>query len=168
MAQSASAIQVGTRVRITAPDVHSGWIVGRLVSADSAALVLDPKYRRWGSPLILEPASVTRVQVSQGRIGTMRREGAAAGGLILAAVALYGAWRLDYTEGTYSGYLLVPLGAVGGAGLGAVLGGFAPREGWEPAPTPVRTVLDEPGGRTLSVALSLGSRPRASFPEEPR
>jgi hypothetical protein len=156
-AQEASTVPVGARVRIVAPDLHRGWIVGRVVSADSATLVLDPsRVRRWGSPLVLAPVAVTRLQVSRGREGTLRKQGALVGALVGLAFGAYAGWALDYEEGTYDGYLIYPpLSGAAGAGVGVLVGSFLPKEGWSPVPLPVRTVLRREGGPRVAVALSI-------------
>jgi hypothetical protein len=155
-AQESSTVQVGTRVRITVPDLYRGWIVGRVVSVDTAAFILDPTHvGRWGSPLVLAPMSVSRLQVSRGREGTLRRQGALVGALVGIAVGTFAGWALDYQEGSSDGYLVYPsLSGAAGAGIGVLVGGFLPKEGWDPVTLPVRTVLGREPDSHVRLALN--------------
>ncbi len=156
-AQGSSTVQVGARIRITAPELYRGWIVGRVVSADTAALILDPaNVGRWGSPLVLAPVSVTRFQLSRGREGTLRTQGALVGALVGIAFGTYAGWVMDYEEGSYDGYLIYPpLSGAAGAGIGVLVGGFLPKEGWSPVVLPVRTVLGRAPGSSIRLALNI-------------
>lgn len=156
-AQESSTVQVGTRIRIIVPDLYRGWIVGRVVSVDTAAFIVDPaRAARWGSPLVLAPVSVARLQVSRGREGTLRRQGALVGALVGIAVGTFAGWALDYEEGRQDGYLVYPsLGGAAGAGIGVLVGGFLPKEGWDPVPLPVRTVLGREPGSGVRPALEV-------------
>lgn len=139
------AVLVGARIRFMAPDLTRAWIGGRIVHADSSTVIIDPTTRRWGSPLALDQAAISRMQLFRGRIGSQRNLGAVLGGLAGTAAGVYSAWLIKDREGSTSGWVLVPLFSFGGVGIGAGVGAVVPREGWDRVALPVR-VLYEPGG----------------------
>jgi|GEM_PF-4792859 len=140
------SVLVGARVRLMAPELTRAWIGGRVVFADSSVVIIDPTTRRWGVPLALNQASITRVQLSRGRIGSQRRMGAVLGGLAGTVLGVYSAWLVKKEEGTTDGWILVPMFAVGGVGAGAAIGSAIPYEGWDPVELPVNVVY-EPANR---------------------
>lgn len=154
-AQEASSVLVGARVRLMVPDLTRGWIVGRMVYADSATVIIDPNTVRWGRPLALDQAMVTRVQVSRGRIGTLRNRGAIIGALVGLGAGIYSTVAVEREDGVTGGWVLVPFFTVGGAAVGAGIGIALPEEDWDPVPVPVR-VSFRPGERSaVSVAATL-------------
>ena len=154
-AQGASSVLVGARVRLMAPDLTRGWIVGRMVYADSATVIIDPNTLRWGRPLALDQAMVTQVQVSRGRIGTMRNRGALIGGLLGLGAGIYATVRVDGEGDTTGGWELVPFFTAGGAAVGAGIGIAIPYEGWSRVLLPVRVSFRPGEESTVSVATSL-------------
>lgn len=144
--QEVEAVLVGARIRVMAPYLTRAWIGGRMVYADSGVLIIDPTTRRWGKPLALDQSAITRVQLSRGRIGSLRNRGAVLGGVAGAAAGAYAAWAIERQEsGTgVGGWVFVPLFAFGGSGIGAGIGAAIPREGWDRVALPVQ-VIYEPG-----------------------
>jgi hypothetical protein len=143
-AQGVEAVLVGARIRVMAPELTRAWIGGRIVHADSSTVIIDPTTRRWGSPLALDQAAISRMQLFRGRIGSQRNLGAVLGGLAGTAAGVYSAWAIKNKEGSTGGWVLVPLFSFGGVGIGAGVGAVVPREGWDPVDLPVR-VIYEPG-----------------------
>ncbi|HEX2190319.1 MAG TPA: hypothetical protein VHG51_15530 [Longimicrobiaceae bacterium] len=143
------AVLVGARIRLMAPYLTRTWIGGRMVFADSTTIIIDPTTRRWGKPLALDQSAITRMQISRGRIGSMRNRGLLWGGIAGAAVGAYSAWAVERQEGsTTGGWILVPLFAVGGAGVGGGIGAAIPLEGWDRVALPVQVLYEpepEPG-----------------------
>ncbi len=133
LAQQPPPLEVGQRVRVTAPQLAPGRQVGELLWIDEDSLVLDTRGVRYVVPRRL----ATRIDASHGR----RRHvlaGLAAGatvGVGTAAIALT-------PHGTCTGsgdYLyicrLITAGSIAlGAGLGAVAGVFIRTERWVPLP----------------------------------
>ena len=146
--EDVEGVLVGARIRVMAPYLTRAWIGGRMVYADSGVLIIDPTTRRWGKPLALDQAAITRVQLSRGRIGSQRNRGAVLGGVAGAAAGAYAAWAIERQEsgtGTgVGGWVLIPLFAFGGTGIGAGVGAAITREGWDRVALPVQ-VLYEPG-----------------------
>jgi hypothetical protein len=142
-AQDSTPVVVGARIRLMAPDLTRAWIVGRMVYADSATVIIDPVTRRWGQPLALDQSSLTRLQLSRGRIGSMIQRGTLVGGLAGVAVGAYTFWRAERVEGGAPGaWLVIPIFAGGGAAAGAGIGMVIPREGWTPVGLPARVAFE--------------------------
>ncbi|HEX7239796.1 MAG TPA: hypothetical protein VF263_05995 [Longimicrobiaceae bacterium] len=152
-ARAQGTVPVGARVRVMVPDLTRGWIAGRMVSADTALVVIDPYRGRWGRPLFLGKNSVTQVQLSRGPEGTLWLRGAVVGTLVGAGVGAYAAWRVEQQEAASGGWLLVPLFGFGGTGIGALAGKAVVRERWDPVVLPLRVVLR--GDRRVGVYASL-------------
>ena len=140
------AVLVGARIRVMVPELTRVWIGGRMVHADSSVVIIDPTTRRWGVPLALDQAAISRMQLFRGRIGSQRNLGAVLGGLAGTAAGVYSAWVIKSREGSTGGWVLVPLFSFGGVGIGAGIGAVVPREGWDRVALPVR-VIYEPGGQ---------------------
>ncbi|HEV2148565.1 MAG TPA: hypothetical protein VGR37_14270 [Longimicrobiaceae bacterium] len=145
-AQDSAPVVVGARIRLMAPELTRTWIVGRIIFADSTTVIIDPVTRRWGRPLALDQASLTRLQLSRGRVGSMIHRGTIVGGLAGAALGAYTFWRTEREEGAAPGaWLVIPIFAGGGAAAGAGIGMAIPREGWEPVGVPARVVFEPEG-----------------------
>ncbi|HEX2091097.1 MAG TPA: hypothetical protein VHG28_01800 [Longimicrobiaceae bacterium] len=153
-AQQVGVVPVGARIRIMVPDLTRAWIVGRMVSADSTLVVIDPEQGRWGKPLFLGQTSVSQLQVSRGIVGTRRNRGAVIGTLVGLGVGAYAARAAGRQEASSGEFLLLPLFAFGGTGIGAAIGSTMKEEGWDAAPLPVRVALDRRGVPGFSVAAS--------------
>lgn len=142
--REAEAVLVGARIRVMVPELTRAWIGGRMVSADSALVIIDPVTRRWGVPLALDQAAITRMQISRGRIGSQRNLGAVLGGLAGTAAGVYSAWQIKKQDGSTGGWVIVPLFSLGGIGLGAGAGAAVAREGWDPVDLPVQVIYEPP------------------------
>ena len=132
MAQDALTVQVGTRVRVTAPELDLERYDGTLVAARGDTLTVGTVH----VPL----TSVTRLDVHRGRTGNWRK-GAKIGALVgLPAGLAYGvlihvAYCHDF-DGDFECWPLAPLGAVAGGLAGALVGGAvgALTDRWEEVP----------------------------------
>ena len=136
MAQDALTVQVGTRVRVTAPELDLERYDGILDAVRGDTLTVGTVH----VPL----TSVTRLDVHRGRAGNWRKSakiGALVGlpaGLALGVVVLKSFLR--FGDGSECDgdpcWLLVPSGAVAGGLAGALVGGAvgALTDRWEEVP----------------------------------
>ena len=162
----AQELQVGTRVRITAPIVRGdSRFVGIVTSTEGGRirLRLDPSIKQdTRSDTISIPRNlVRRVEVSMGRgTGGGRRDAARTGALagVVAGVGLgmalgSGSGRDGVKNPWTTSLWLGPALGVVGAGTGALVGGGA-HEQWRILPPP--RVAGLPIGRHVTVSIRLG------------
>lgn len=141
-------VQLGGRIRVTAPALGLNKTVGRFQGLLADSLRLDS--------MVVPLRSISRLEVSRGRSSSWSRGlvmGLAGGAL--AGVAL-GASACE--EGfVFSAGSCVAAAGVGGAlagGLvGAVVGAFIKHEKW--APLQLRTLIAERGGNGLRLGIAL-------------
>jgi hypothetical protein len=159
MAQTPTVPRVGERVRVTSAFERSPRMKGWVGSVTADTLFLHPTNRMGDVATAIPLASVTRLDVSQGRRSHWVRGlliGAAVGattGAILGAASRDEDDWLVLTEVTmmYGVILFTPLGA----GVGLIVGGVWRTEQWESVP------LDRVGPHVASgpqARLSLGAR----------
>ena len=133
MAQDALAVQVGTRVRVTAPELDLERYDGTLVAVRGDTLTVGTVH----VPL----TSVTRLDVHRGRTGNWRK-GAKIGALVglptgLALGVLFQQWCHSIGDVGDPCWVFVPASAVAvglaGGLVGAAVGAFK-RDRWEEVP----------------------------------
>jgi hypothetical protein len=130
-AAQGDALRPGSRVRLTAPGVVAGQATATIVRQTADSLTIA---RQDTPPITIATARVTSLEVSRGR---SRSAGAARGVLWSLPVGVAGgivaetAFRRCRTCGSAENltpfHAALLLGALGGAGIGAVIG----RERWE-------------------------------------
>jgi hypothetical protein len=130
----AQELGAGQRIRVTAPDLHLDRQVGELLRLDRDSLVLGSNGQHWAVP----PSLVSQVDVSGGQ------RGHEVTGLVIGAVAGLGMGFILFSPGstgcTGSGdygencAYYRAASAVGGAGLGALIGALIHTERWVPFP----------------------------------
>ena len=146
---SARGPEVGTRVRVFAPDLRTDRYVGRIKSIDASVMVLDTGEVRTvlgmeSGPILVDQfrrvtirlATIQAIEVSGGRTA----RSAVARGMVLGAIAggiLFGLGSMpevnpdanDFMRGVPVG---LAVGAIGGGVIGFGIGG----ERWLPARVP--------------------------------
>jgi hypothetical protein len=148
-ADSARGPEVGTRVRVFAPDLRSDRYVGRIKSLDASVMVLDTgevrtvlgmesgpvlvdQYRR----VTIRLSTIEALEVSGGRTA----RSAVVRGMVLGALAggiLFGLGSMPEVNPDANDFMRgVPLGLVVGALGGGVIGWGVGGERWLPAPIP--------------------------------
>jgi hypothetical protein len=164
VAADESGFRVGTRVRITAPEIArrltNPWdadrerLTGTVLALEGDRIVLSSK--DGGEPVVVPRNAVTRVEISRGRLGVGK--GALLGAAIGAAAGLAVSWAgRDDSPGSWSGaeVVLVPLGALLGGGFGA---GRGASERWGATALPLgdeRLRVSLLRGRGLGVSMAL-------------
>ncbi|HEX6315639.1 MAG TPA: hypothetical protein VFZ73_12305 [Gemmatimonadaceae bacterium] len=149
VADSARGPEVGTRVRVFAPDLRSDRYVGRIKSLDASVMVLDTgevrnvlgmesgpvlvdQYRR----VTIRLSTIEALEVSGGRTA----KSAVVRGMVLGALAggiLFGLGSMPEVNPDANDFMRgVPLGLVVGALGGGVIGWGVGGERWLPAPIP--------------------------------
>lgn len=159
IAQEASPIVPGTRVRVTAPDVASGKIAGTIiitVKADTLELKVKGKIR----PLVIPLGSITRLEVSRGRKsaagwGAAIGFGIGAGWIAVLAATL----PHEPAEASSAGEVARGIAVSGGigAGLGALVGLAIRSDSWEEVPldrVPVGVLPQCGRGSAFSVSFA--------------
>jgi hypothetical protein len=148
-ADSARGPEIGSRVRVFAPELRTDRYVGRIQSLDAAVMVLDTGEVRSvlgmeSGPVLVDQyrmvsirlSTIEQIEVSGGRtVRTTMMKGAILGALV--GGVLFGLGNLpevnpgasDFVKGVPPGLLV---GAIGGAVVGWGIGG----ERWLPAPIP--------------------------------
>lgn len=148
-ADSARGPEVGTRVRVFAPDLRSDRYVGRIKSLDASVMVLDTgevrtvlgmesgpvlvdQYRR----VTIRLSTIEALEVSGGRTA----KNAVVRGMVLGALAggiLFGLGSMPEVNPDANDFMRgVPLGLAVGALGGGVIGWGVGGERWLPAPIP--------------------------------
>jgi hypothetical protein len=148
-ADSARGPEVGTRVRVFAPDLRTDRYVGRIKSLDASVMVLDTgevrtvlgmesgpvlvdQYRR----VTIRLSTIEALEVSGGRTA----RSAVVRGMVLGALAggiLFGLGSMPEVNPDANDFMRgVPLGLVVGALGGGVIGWGVGGERWLPAPIP--------------------------------
>ncbi len=157
LAQQDPPLALGDRVRVTAPDVIRGRVVGSVVALSADTCVVKPEGR---AQVALPLASVTSLEVSRERksnVGKGAGLGLLIGGAarVLTGFIAVGAVR----EGADAGDA-APIAAMGaGAGLliGSAIGTASSRERWEAVPLDrlrVGVVQGRNGGLAIRVSLA--------------
>lgn len=140
LAQQATPIAPGDRVRVTAPAVNPGPLHGTVVSMDPDSVVLEVEGRE--EPLAFSAASITALDVSRGQKGEAVLGGILGGiaGVILG-VSVYNGSKEDCGPedslcelGNFDDSLVVLALAGVGAGVGALIGSLFKSERWEAVP----------------------------------
>jgi hypothetical protein len=148
-ADSARGPEVGTRVRVFAPELRTDRYVGRIKSLDGSVMVLDTGEVRTvlgmeSGPVLVDEfrrvtirlATIERLEVSNGR--TVR--GAVARGLVFGALiggVLFGLGNMPEVNPDASDFIRgVPVGLVVGSIGGAIVGFGVGGESWRPARIP--------------------------------
>jgi hypothetical protein len=141
--------EIGTRVRVFAPDLRSDRYIGRIESLDAAVMVLDTGEVRnilgmESGPVLVDQfrrvtiriSNIERLEVSGGRtVGGATLRGAVLGSLLGGLILGLGSMpeinpdANDFIRGVPPGLLV---GAIGGAVVGWAIGG----ERWLPARIP--------------------------------
>lgn len=156
------SLEVGARVRVTAPDVADDAISGTVASVDSASITLAVSRKGVVSERTVPIAAMRRLEISRGRshsplkgMGTGLLVGAGIGlGLGVAAATEEGNWVCE------GGGCMV-YGALGGALWGTVIGGLfgaaIGHEEWDEVTVihPRVSVRPGAGGVVLAVSLRL-------------
>ncbi len=145
---------VGSTVRLWAPTVADGRIEGKVVRADERSLWVGGG----GEPLSVPRHAITRFEISTGRhshVWTGLGIGAAAGGLLGGASGCFPMVGCGGDAGQHLGAAAV--GAVAGAGWGALIGACVHGERWRTVPLEQVHLALAPargGGLGLTVAYS--------------
>lgn len=146
---SARGPEVGTRVRVFAPDLRTDRYVGRIKSLDASVMVLDTGEVRTvlgmeSGPVLVDQfrrvtirlSTITAIEVSGGRTA----RGAMARGALFGALAgavLFGLGSMPEVNPDANDFMRgVPVGLAVGALGGAVIGWGIGGERWVPAPIP--------------------------------
>ena len=120
--ESAAPVSAGQRVRVSAPSLSTGTVVGSVVSIDDHDITI--RIPRRAEPLALPRTAIIKLEVSDGR--RSRAVGAAAGALIGALAGLAaGSRSTEFTQEIQAGGAAI--GALLGAGVGAAI---PPAERW--------------------------------------
>ena len=146
---SARGPEVGTRVRVFAPELRSDRYVGRIKSLDGSVMVLDTGEVRTvlgmeSGPILVDEfrrvtirlSTIERLEVSSGR--TVR--GAVARGMVFGALiggVLFGLGNMPEITPDANDFMRgVPVGLIVGGLGGAVVGFGVGGEAWMPARIP--------------------------------
>jgi hypothetical protein len=141
--------EVGSRVRVFAPDLRTDRYVGRIKSLDASVMVLDTGEVRTvlgmeSGPVLVDQfrrvtirlSTITSIEVSGGRTA----RGAMARGALFGALAgavLFGLGSMPEVNPDANDFMRgVPVGLAVGALGGAVIGWGIGGERWVPAPIP--------------------------------
>lgn len=151
VAQSTTVPEVGTRIRIQTVASERTWLVGKLTSIDTLALVIDQNPRKTTgvlfdniSTLTFPLSSVRGFQVSRGKHGRLERAiigaaiGAVLGTVVIGAIGA-ALTQCDNCEESGIGVLAGPvLGSPIGALFGGSVGIASAPERWQAVPIPGR------------------------------
>jgi hypothetical protein len=141
--------EVGTRVRVFAPDLRTDRYVGRIKSMDASVMVLDTGEVRTvlgmeSGPILVDQfrrvtirlSTIEQIEVSGGRTA----RGAVVRGAVFGALAgavLFGLGSMPEVNPDANDFLRgVPLGLAIGAVGGGIVGFGIGGERWLPAPIP--------------------------------
>ncbi len=143
------AVEVGSRVRVTAPEGGTQPLVGTVVGLEPHAMLVQSGTAGASTRIALGPT--TTLEVSGGR-----RSKAGRGALLGAAVgAMPGLWLTfgDYDTDDYSPGAVAAIGAAAGAAVGAAVGWALKSEQWLPAELPSVTAGIAPLRRGVGLSL---------------
>lgn len=148
-ADSVRGPEVGTRVRVFAPDLRSDRYVGRIKSLDASVMVLDTGEVRTvlgmeSGPILVDQfrrvtirlSTIEAIEVSGGRTA---RNAVVRGALFgaLAGAVLFGLGSMPEVNPDANDFMRgVPLGLAVGAVGGGIIGFGIGGERWIPAPIP--------------------------------
>jgi len=149
--QEPLALRLGDRVRLQAPSVSGGAVVGTLVSLQTDSLVVQGSATTWHFSL----ASITRLELNRGR-KSHALSGAGIG--LIVGVVVGVVWGKQ--AGCDEDMCVTGGAAVGGGGgalLGAVIGSLVRTERWAVIPLDhIRLGFTPDIGRGLRLKASLG------------
>ncbi len=149
LAQDATSLALGTRVRVSAPAVAGQRLEGTVARLDADTIVV--RSDGWGTDLAVPLGSVTALDVSRGRKSRALRFG----GIGAAIGAVVGTFLMIVDEGTSAPTVRITdeeapvewvarpvwqkvryplLSAAAGFGIGAIIGVAFPGERWEAVP----------------------------------
>jgi hypothetical protein len=148
-ADSARGPEIGTRVRVFAPDLRTDRYVGRIKSLDAAVMVLDTGEVRTvlgmeSGPILVDQfrrvtirlSTIQAIEVSAGRTA----RSAVARGMVFGAIAgglLFGLGNMPEVNPDANDFMRgVPIGLVVGAVGGGIIGFGIGGERWLPARVP--------------------------------
>lgn len=155
------SVPVGSRVRVTAPDVADKPITGTLSSLDAASITLAVPGVAAGSEQTIQLTSVDRLEIYRGRSHSPLK-GMRTGALVGAGLGLAIGIGAATEDGSFvcEGAGCIGIGVLGGAfwgtAIGAVIGAISGQDRWDEVMlvTPSVAVRPAGGGFTLAVALS--------------
>jgi hypothetical protein len=151
------AVAVGTRVRVSAPEVGTRPVIGSVVDLEPLAVLVQVGGS--GPPMRVPWGPTTTIEASGGR-----RSKAGRGAVLGAAVGVMPGLLMtfgDYnTDPDHSPGAVAALGAATGAAVGAAVGWALKSERWLPADVPQVTAGSAPlrGGVGFSVRVAWGKR----------
>lgn len=152
-------VQEGDRVRLHAPRVRSGQLVGEVAELDRDTLVLSSEGS--GSTIAIPTSELERIAVSQGRKSRAILGLAIGAGVGAASAVGFSIWFCNADDdGCTSGQVAggaVALTAIG-AGLGAGIGALIKTERWRDASIPGRPSVGLGFGRDGSARLAFTLR----------
>ena len=154
-------VEIGERVRITAPTVQPGKIKGTVASFTASTMTLSLR----DTTLLIPYASIQKAEVMNGRkrnIGKGALIGAASGAVALGIVSAAtnkpcgdGDWcffEMSNAEAFGFGALI---GALGGAVNGAIIGTFIKTDRWEEVPVRISVAVIPSSGDYHTVGPKL-------------
>lgn len=157
LAQEEPPVAPGDHVRVTAPDVFRGRLVGSVVTLGADTCVLEVEGR--AEQLALPLTSLTRLEVSRGQ-SSMWAQGMGIGfllGATLGAVVGLTAAESWDVGGEAAAAALAGLIGVPGAFVGLAVGASTKKERWESVPLDrlrVSMVPRRDGGLAIRVSLA--------------
>ena len=155
----ASAVTVGSKVRILAPTMLKGELEGMVLEMDDNSLLVGSDE---GSPMRLSREAITRLEVRTGRHRRTLKGMIIGAGIGVVAVASLGlASALYHGDGdgsdAKSWAALFGRTALGGAAWGAGIGTLIKSDRWSPVPLDrVRVGLGPTRGRGVALSVSVG------------
>lgn len=157
-AQEAPPIVPGARIRVSAPSFSRDRLIGTVASKSADTLVV--KVENGAAPLSIPLVSITRLEVSRGKVarGVNALKGAGIGLLVGAGVGVVAGLVIDdpqNNEITAGAWALFGAGVLGGAGLltGGIVGFARSNERWKKVPLErVRLGLAPHDGRVALLA----------------
>ena len=150
---------VGSRVRVSAPEVGPAPLIGSVVGLESHAVVVQDGSSRTPTRVPLGPT--TTIEVSGGRRSKAGR-GAVLGAAVGAMPGLLMTFGDYNSDPEHSPGAVAAVGAATGAAVGAVVGWALKSEQWLPAGVPSVTAGIVPlrGGVGVSVHVAWGKHER--------
>ena len=156
-ASDSRAVEVGSRVRVSAPEVGAQPLIGRVVGLEPHAVLVRAESSGTATRVALGLS--TTIEVSGGRRSKAGR-GAVVGAAVGAMPGLLMTFGDYNTDPEYSPGAVAALGAAAGAAVGAVVGWALKSEEWFPAEAPLVTagVVPLRGGVGFSIQVVWGKR----------